>query len=154
MDDLVPFGDFFGDLDEMRRRMDRIFSTIPFQAGRFGKEMKGGWYPAVDMEESDKEVIVKAELPGVTEKDINIEATPDSLSLSGKRNEYSEIEDKKAGYIRKERSFGQFSRSFPLPAKVDPDGAQANFKDGVLEIKLPKIEKRPKGKRIDITRED
>jgi HSP20 family protein len=151
MADLIPFGDFFGDLEDMRKSMERAFSKMPHGAARFGKGFeKGGWYPAVDMEETENEIIVKAELPGINQEDIKIEAGPDSVSLAGQRKEYHEIEDKKAGYIRKERSFGQFSRTLPLPSRVDPDKAEANFESGVLEIKLPKIGKRPKGKRIDI----
>ena len=154
MDEMVPFGDFFDDLDEMRKKLDKIFTRVPFQTGRIGKELSGEWYPAVDLEETDSEIIIKAELPGILEKDVSLDATAHSLTLSGQRREYSEIEDKKAGYIRRERSFGKFSRYFALPAKVDPDKAEAKFKDGVLEVKLPKAEPgKPRGKRIDINRD-
>jgi HSP20 family protein len=150
MGDLVPFGDFFGDLDEMRKKLDRMFSAGMLKAGRLGQEALGIWYPAIDVQENDQEVIVSAELPGVVEENINIEADENSLTLSGKREERHEIEDKKTGYLRRERSFGSFSRTVTLPSAVDPAKSEAEFVNGVLTVHLPKVDKGKKGKKIEI----
>jgi HSP20 family protein len=105
------------------------------------------WVPAFDVSETEKEVIVKAELPGMDVKDIDIALTDGLLTIKGERK--LEKEDKKENYHRIERQFGSFSRSLNLGAKVRSDGIEAAYKDGVLTVTLPKVEE-SKPKKIEV----
>jgi HSP20 family protein len=89
--------------------------------------------------ETDKEIKVSAELPGMDDKDIDVSLTRDALTIKGEKKE--EKEDKGKDYYKMERSYGSFTRSIPLPVEVDTDKVQATFKKGVLEITLPKTAK-------------
>jgi len=150
-DGLIRWGDFFGEFEDMRKKINEMFSLMPFQAGRMAKEWAmGQWYPAVDVEENKTEVIVTAELPGLSENEVEIQAEEESVVLRGERKEITEVEEK--GWVRKERSFGKFYRKIPLPAKIDPDKGEALFKNGVLTIRFPKVKPEGKGKRIPIRR--
>ena len=105
------------------------------------------WLPAFDVSESDAEVIVKAELPGIDVKDIDITLTDGLLSIKGERR--MEKEDKGHSYHRIERRFGSFSRSFNLGVEVKADAIDASYKDGILTVTLTKAEK-AKPKRIEV----
>ena len=105
------------------------------------------WVPAFDVSETEKEVIVKAELPGMDVKDIDIALTDGLLTIKGERQ--LEKEDKKENYHRIERQFGSFSRSLNLGTKVRSDGIEATYKDGILTVTLPKVEA-SKPKRIEV----
>lgn len=94
--------------------------------------------PTVDVFEEGNEVVVKAELPGMKKEDIDITLTEDSITLSGEKKK--ETEEKKRDYYRWECSYGSFRRTFSLPANVQKDKVKADFKDGVLEIRMPKTE--------------
>jgi HSP20 family protein len=125
----------------MRREMDRMLED--FSRG-FGlspsREWGGGLWsanePRVDVAETDKEIKVQAELPGLQEKDINVDISDNHLTLRGEKK--SEEEEKGADFYFQERSYGAFERSIPLPVEVDKDKAEASFKNGVLSIRLPK----------------
>lgn len=97
-----------------------------------------GWQPVVDVEERENELVLNAELPGMKKKDIEISVEDNVLTLVGEKK----TEDKKGSgdYYRSERFFGRFERSFTLPTYVETDKANATFKDGVLQIALPKKE--------------
>jgi HSP20 family protein len=95
-----------------------------------------GWMPAVDVFEKDDKFIVKAELPGMKEEDIDVSVVGDALMIKGEKKTESEV--KEADYYRCERSYGSFYRSIPLPSTVDANKIEADFEDGVLEITLPK----------------
>lgn len=127
-----PFQDLWQVREEVNRLFDHTLNRYP--------ALKGlrSWQPAVDMYEDDKEIIVKAEIPGVEPKDVDITVTADSISLKGELKE--ETERREDGYIRAERRFGQFYRTLPLPAEVKPEEAQATFKNGVLEVRMPKAQ--------------
>lgn len=105
------------------------------------------WVPAFDVSETEDKVIVKAELPGMNVKDIDITLTDGLLTIKGERN--LEKEDKKENYHRIERQFGSFSRSLNLGANVEAEAIDANYKDGVLTVTLPKAEEN-KPKRIEV----
>jgi len=94
------------------------------------------WMPAVDVKETDKEVLFLCELPGLEEKDIEIEVVGDKLTVSGKRE--FKNEETREDYVRIERRYGTFLRTFTLDAPVKPDDVKAEFKDGVLMIAVPK----------------
>jgi HSP20 family protein len=105
------------------------------------------WVPALDVSETENEVIVKAELPGMDVKDIDIALTEGLLTIKGERK--LEKEEKKENYHRIERQFGSFARSLNLGAKVRTDGIEAAYKDGILTVTLPKVEE-SKPKKIEV----
>jgi HSP20 family protein len=108
---------------------------------------EGGDYPAVDVSEDEREITVKAELPGLESKDVDISLDRGVLTLKGEKK--FEEEEKKDNYHRIERSYGSFYRSLTLPAEVKEDAVKAKFDKGVLTITLPKSEK-AKSKKIEI----
>lgn len=128
---------------EIDRIFDRFFSERPFRL--FDED--GGWAPSVDVSETGKEIRVKAELPGVDPKDINVSLHDGLLTIRGERKH--EHEDKEENFHRIERSYGAFARSFRLPAEVDADKVKADYKDGVLKIRLPKT-KEESVKKIEV----
>jgi len=93
--------------------------------------------PFVDVQETDKEIIIGAEIPGVDKRDITINATEDSIEISAEVS--TEAKEEKEGFLRRERRYGKFYRSLPLPSEVDPTKAKATYKNGILEIRLPKV---------------
>jgi HSP20 family protein len=125
------------------REIDRVFDAF------FGQTDQGRrWVPPMDLVEAEDHFVLKADLPGLAEEDVNIEVQDGTLTISGERK--AEHEQRERGWYRIERSFGSFNRSLTLPDGVDPDGIDASFKDGVLEISIPKPEER-KPRRISIS---
>jgi HSP20 family protein len=124
----------------LRREMNTLFDNFfrGFEVEPFTSRFSG-FSPDVDVKESEKEIKVAAELPGMDDKDIDISLTRDSLTIRGEKKE--EKEDKGKDYYRVERSYGSFSRTVPLPVEVDVDKAKAEFKKGVLTVTLPKTPK-------------
>jgi HSP20 family protein len=98
------------------------------------------WTPAVDILETENELVVKADLPDVTEKDIDIRIEDGTLSLKGERKFENQKKDDRSGYHRIERSYGAFARYFSLPDSVDPEKVKAEYKNGVLTVTLGKKE--------------
>lgn len=92
--------------------------------------------PRIDMSETDKELLIKVDLPGMTEKDVDISLNHDVLTISGEKKQEKEQNEK--GWYRMERQYGSFSRSIPLPYEIETDKAEALYKNGVLTVKLPK----------------
>ncbi len=131
--------------DEMRRIMED-FWMAPFEEL---SRLSENFVPRVDVKEEDNEVLVSAELPGMDQKDVDVEVTPDSIRISGEKKQEEEKEEK--GYYRREMSYGSFERIIDLPTEVDENKAEAEFKNGVLTIKLPKSkEAQAKHKKIKI----
>ena len=107
------------------------------------------WTPAVDVYENKDSVVVKAELPGLDPKEVEISIEDGTLYLKGERK--SESEDQRDGYHRLERSYGSFARAFTLPDSVDPEKVSAEYKDGLLSVTLPKREEsKPKKVKIAV----
>ena len=107
------------------------------------------WSPAVDIEESEKEITLKADLPDVDEKDLSIKVEDDVLTLQAERN--FEKETKKENFQRIERAYGSFHRRFALPDSVDADKIKAAYDKGVLKVTLPKVpQKQPKVRQISV----
>jgi HSP20 family protein len=105
--------------------------------------------PSVDVFEERDEVVVKAELPGMSKEDIDVKVTDDVVTISGEKKKEEKIEKK--NYYRIERSYGSFTRSFRLPTEVQTEKASAKFKEGVLEIRIPKTEEaKKKEKKVSI----
>jgi HSP20 family protein len=137
------------DLMQMREEMDRLFSRF-LQRGD-GEEVswgQGHWAPPVDIYETDNAFMLKAELPGFSKEDVNIEMHENRLIIRGERKR--ETEAKEDRYHRLERAYGRFERAFWLPSTVDAEDIQASFKDGVLELSMPKSAT-AKPKQIPIT---
>ena len=140
----------------LQREMNRIFDDFfqgwdvaPF-AGPSAR--LAAFHPSIDVKESDKEISVKAELPGLEEKDVEVLLDNETLTIKGEKKE--EKEDKGKGYYHVECSYGSFHRVIPLPAGIDKKKVQAQFKNGVLNITLPKAEEaKAKGKKIPIKSE-
>ena len=123
----------------LQREMDRLFDDF-FRRG-------GLMRPSVDVVETDDTVVVKAELPGMEPKDVDISVSGDKLTIKGERK--VEKEEKGKTFYRMERCYGSFCRTIELPASVEADKAKADYKNGVLEITLPKTEQ-VKAKKIPI----
>jgi len=141
-------------LSDLHREVDRVFDS--FWSG-FGtpslRESSGGlaFDVRVDTSEDDKAYHVSAELPGMTEKDVEVTFADNTLTISGEKKEEKEV--KEENFHRRERSFGAFRRSFTLPAEVDEAKISASFKDGVMTIDLPKSKTaQKKAKKITIQR--
>jgi HSP20 family protein len=125
------------DLMQMREEMDRLFSQF-FRRGD-GEDAtwaQGTWAPAVDIFETDDAFMLKAELPGLSKDDVNIEVHDNRLIIRGERKRESEAKEDQ--YHRLERMYGRFERVFWLPTTVDAEHIQATFTNGVLELRLPK----------------
>ena len=131
-----PFRDF---QREMNRLFDDFFMDFPL-APRWGEGERpsAAFNPLVDVTETDKEVKVSAELPGMDEKDITVEMDDATITVRGEKKH--ETEDKGKNWYRREQSYGSFHRVIPLPASVQGDKAKAKFKKGVLSITVPKQE--------------
>ena len=144
MSKLIPWR---GEIDRLRNEMDRLYDRFfdwrPFQ--RFSEE--GEWLPSLDVSETSKEIVVKAELPGLEPKDIDVSLDGNVLTLRGERRQEKEENDE--SFHRVERSYGTFSRSVRLPAEVDQTQIKATYKRGVLKIRLPKS-KKAEGRRIEV----
>jgi HSP20 family protein len=119
----------------LRREIERLFDRF-LEPGWLQMPVLGAWEPKVDVSETKDAVIVKAEIPGVDQKDIGLSLQEGVLTIKGEREEEKEEKDKR--YHRVERSYGAFARTIRLPATVDSGKVSATFKDGVLTVTLPK----------------
>jgi HSP20 family protein len=119
---------------EMNRLFNSFFDTPTHSNGATYRR----WIPAMDLVETEESFVLSADLPGLSESDVNIEVEDNVLTISGERK--SEHEDRKAGYYRVERSYGSFRRSLTLPEGVDPEAVKATFDKGVLQVTVPKPE--------------
>jgi HSP20 family protein len=137
------------DMRAMPNEMTRLVNQFIHGGTRNdGVGRRGFWTPAVDLYEGDEAFTVKAELPGFSKDDVQVEMKDDQLTLKGERKHQTDVNEAK--YHRVERVYGTFQRTIRLPAVVDVDKAEAIFKDGVLKLTLPKAEK-AKPKAISIT---
>ena len=142
------------ELHTMQNEMNRLFGTFFDSAtpGNGRRALVRSWIPAMDVTENDNEYVLKADLPGLSESDVDVELDDNVLRISGERK--SEHQESKDGYHRVERAFGRFSRSLRLPEGVTAEGVQANFDNGVLEVHIQKPEQRkPQKVAISVGRE-
>jgi HSP20 family protein len=136
------------ELASLQNEMNRLFGTVfdaPATGGNGGTLRR--WMPAMDLVETGDHFVLRADLPGLSEEDVNIEVEDNVLTVSGERK--AEHETSEEGYHRVERAFGSFSRSLTLPEGVDAESVAASFDRGVLEITIPKPEQR-KPRKISI----
>jgi HSP20 family protein len=131
------------ELSTLQSEMNRLFQAFFEGDGESGRH----WAPAMDLMDAGDHLVLKADLPGLSEGDVRVEVRDNVLTVSGERK--SEHEQKRNGYYRVERAFGNFSRSLTLPEGVDADKIEASFDKGVLEVRIPKPEER-KPRRIAI----
>jgi HSP20 family protein len=128
------------ELNTLQSEMNRLFNNLfdaPLPNGPTGTRR---WLPPMDLVETDDDFVLSADLPGLSEGDVNIELEDNVLTISGERK--SKHEENKQGYYRVERASGSFSRSLTLPEGVDPEAIKASFDNGVLEVRIPKPEER------------
>ena len=149
-----PFGSVdrwepFRNLVDIQGEVNRLFDSVA------GRPMAGApaagrsWMPAVDMHETKDDLVLRAEVPGVREKDVAVSITGDLLTIRGERRWEDESKDQK--FLHVERVYGQFERMIQLPLAVQTDKVKASYRDGVLEIKLPKAEElKPREIKIEI----
>jgi HSP20 family protein len=138
------------ELNTIQNEMNRLFNAYfdqPNQTGRGNGTMRR-WMPPMDLVETGDHYVLRADLPGLSDGDVNVQLEGNVLTLSGERK--AEHERQQEGYYRLERAFGAFSRSLTLPDGVDPDAIEAHFDRGVLEIRIPKPEQK-KLKTVQIT---
>jgi HSP20 family protein len=126
------------DFDRMRNEIDRLWDSFLEVGSRRRGEDGNEWYPSLDIAETKNEVVVKAELPGMDPKDINVSLSDGMLTIKGEKKQ--EREEKEENYHLVERSYGSFTRSVALPKEVKNDKVSASYKNGVLRIVLPKSE--------------
>jgi HSP20 family protein len=141
-----PTRDLLSMREEMNRLFDNFFTGWPER--RKGL-LEGEWAPSIDVAETDEEIVVTAELPGIKQDDVDITIADDVLTLKGEKKEEKEV--KKKDYHRIERSYGSFQRSISLPTGVKAGEAKAKYKDGVLQVTIPKAEEtKPKQIKINV----
>lgn len=175
---LTPWGGAspFGVMRRMMDDMDRLFENFGFGRTGLGGLTRGSalspwslvgesddlfslpatrqgttiWSPPLEVFERGDELVVRADLPGLSKEDVNVEVENEVLTISGERRQ--DYEDTSEGYYRSERRYGAFSRSIPLPEDVEADQVKANFRDGVLEVTMPKPQQESsQRRRIDVT---
>lgn len=130
------------EFDNLRKEMDRLWDSF-FEGGRGRRSREGGeWLPSLDVTETKGDLVVRAELPGMDSKDIDISLNEGVLTIKGEKKQ--EKEEKEEGYHLIERSYGSFTRSVRLPKDIESDKISASFKNGVLKVVLPKTEEAKK----------
>jgi len=138
------------ELSSMQDRMNRMWSSF-YDRGGDEVATRGSWVPPVDIYETEgKDIVLRAELPGLKREDIELTVENNTLTIKGQRRRDEGIREER--YHRLERSFGPFSRSFTLPATVEPASVRAEYRDGVLTVTLPvRAEARPRAIQVDVT---
>jgi HSP20 family protein len=129
------------ELDNLRNQMNHLFEELVRGEREIPFFPKGDivWSPAVELKETETEVILKAQIPGIDAKDLNVEVSQESVSITGEHREEKKSEEK--GFFRSEFRYGKFERLIPLPTPVKNDQIQSEFKNGLLTLTMPKLEK-------------
>jgi len=140
---LVPRRRPLRELDELRSRVEDLWPS-----GEHFVFEPAQWMPSTDIYERDGKYVVKAELPGMEEKDVDVSITGDRLTIKGEKKSETEVNEE--DYYRCERAYGTFIRSIDLPSDADPDRIEAKYDNGVLEVVVPKTEA-AKPKKIEIS---
>jgi HSP20 family protein len=148
----------FGMMRRFTKDMERLFDDFggfPFpsffnrELFPFGTDFKKvEWMPQIEVLKTNGDLLVKAELPGLTKDDVKVELTDEALTISGERKQ--EKEEKGEGFYRSERNYGRFYRQIPLPEGVKTDSANATFRNGVLEVTVPVMKSEPNARKLEI----
>ena len=144
--DLVPWRSFRGELTPMRREMDELWNRF-FGEAPFYRSLAEEWSPSIDLSETKDSFVVKAELPGLDAKDVEVSISGNLLTIRGEKKK--EEEEKDEHHYRSERYYGSFQRVFQLPTNLKADKVEASFDKGVLKVTLPKVEEAKK-KQIEV----
>lgn len=124
----------FPEMESLRRQMDRMFDEI---AG-LERKSETDWTPAIEIQDREDSLVLRAEIPGVEAKDIDIQVAREAVSIAGEHRYEKKTEEK--GFFRSELRYGSFQRTIPLPVAVENTQVQADFKDGILQLTLPKVQ--------------
>ena len=123
----------FAEIETIRQQLDKLFD----QRAATRDNSEATWMPALELVDAGDNFVLKAQLPGIDPKDIDVQVTREAISISGERR--YENRDDKSGYVRSEFRYGKFHRVLPLPAHIQNDSVQAEYKDGILMLTLPKV---------------
>ena len=137
----------FRNANSLQEQFSRLFDTsFP---GRSSESDLTTWAPAVDIQETENELVLKADLPGIEEKDIDVRIENNTLTIRGERKFEKQVNEE--NYLRVERSYGSFSRSFSLPNTINTEAIHAEYKNGVLTVQMPKrAESKPKQVKVNV----
>lgn len=125
---LVRYWQPWREIDTLRRQFDQLLDSVD----------TAGWTPAIELQDSGNAFVLRAQLPGIDAKDLDVQVTKDAVSLSGEHHQENRSEEN--GFFRSEFRYGKFQRVIPLPVEVQNDQVKAEFKDGILSLTLPKVE--------------
>ncbi|GAP96758.1 Hsp20/alpha crystallin family protein [Leptolyngbya sp. NIES-2104] len=125
---LVRYWQPWREIDTLRRQFDQLFDSVD----------TAPWTPAIELKDTGNEFVLRAQLPGIDAKDLDVQVTKDAISLSGEHHQENRSEEN--GFFRSEFRYGKFQRVIPLPVEVQNDQVKAEFKDGILSLTLPKVE--------------
>lgn len=140
--------DPFEEINTLRNRMDRLWTRMSVE----DQPSLANWSPTSDILETKDEIVIKAELPGIDEKDVDVEIESNMLTIKGERKAEKDVEEK--GYRRVERAYGTFLRTFTLPPNVEAEKISATFAKGVLEVHMPKKEDaKPRTIKVDVKKQ-
>ncbi|MCF8260626.1 MAG: Hsp20/alpha crystallin family protein [Melioribacteraceae bacterium] len=132
----------FEPFNEMERFANRFFNDLPLAGLNFNDSFR----PTIDISEDKKNIIVEVEAPGLTKKDLKITLKDNILTIEGEKKREEEKKDQ--NFYRSERVYGSFKRSFTLPVEVNSDKVDAKFEDGILNIRIAKLEEKPKNEKV------
>ena len=139
----------FKNVSALQDRINRMFEDFFPRSSDIGDDLSTcDWQPAVDIYETEKSMVIKAELPGIRKENVSVEIKNNVITLKGERVADQEIDEE--NYYRRERCYGTFQRSFTLKDTVHPEKIKATFKEGVLEVEIPKLEEE-KPKQITVS---
>ena len=130
---LMRYWQPFTEIETIRQQLDKVFD----QRAATRDNSEATWMPALELVDAGDNFVLKAQLPGIDPKDIDVQVTPEAISISGERR-YENTEEKPR-YVRSEFRYGKFHRVLPLPAHIQNDSVQAEYKDGILMLTLPKV---------------
>jgi len=139
--DIIPWRPFGGELSSLRQEMDRLWDRFVSESP-LARRITGEWWPTVDVSETKDNFMIKAELPGMDEKDVNVTISGDVLIIKSEKKKEEEENDEH--HYRAERYYDSFQRSFQLPGSIKADKIEADFDKGILKVTLPKVEEAKK----------
>lgn len=140
------------EIDTLRRQFDQLFDELtPISRGTAMKTNGHAWAPAIELKSTDTDVILRAELPGIDAKDLDVQVSREAVSLTGEYKAETKTEDKEHQIYRSEFRYGSFQRVIPLPVAVENDQVKADFQDGILTLTMPRVAaERPKVVKVNV----
>ncbi len=124
----------FSEMQNLRRQMDRMFDEL----AQVNTDLTQTWTPAIELQDTNESLILRAEIPGIEGKDLDVHVTREAVSIAGETRQERKTDER--GYFRSEFRYGKFQRIIPLPVPIQNDKVQAEFKNGILTLTLPKVE--------------